>query len=290
MKIVIVGASGFIGTELTQMFDTHGYEVVPVSRKHFKMNIHDFKELFRETDVLINLAGAPIIKRWTTSYKNKIRQSRTDTAQKIHTAFKLLKDRPRLYIAASAIGVYESSPDLHTENSTQFSNGFLGKLVKDWESGSQQFAGLHDVRLVIMRLGIVLSKHGGAYPKLALPYKMLIGGRLGNGKQAMSFIHIDDLKNAVMYFIRNGNAQGVYNLTVPNPVSNRDFSAALGKGLKRPDLLVIPKFLVRWRYGQASSVILDAPWVVSEKLQKNGFSFTYADIKSAIGQLTSKRK
>ncbi|MEA3445537.1 MAG: TIGR01777 family oxidoreductase, partial [Bacteroidota bacterium] len=259
MRIVIVGASGLIGSELKAMFASLGHEVVPVDRKYFKLNIHDFKELFRDADVLINLAGAPIIKRWTSAYKKKLYKSRIDTTDKIFTAFKLLKHRPSLYLAASAIGIYNNNDEYHTEQSEQFANDFAGKLVQDWEMSSLQFSGLHNVRTIIMRLGVVLSNNGGAFPKMVRPYKIGLGGRIGNGRQAFSFIHIDDLKKAILLFIENKTMSGVFNLTAPETINNKEFSKALGKALKRPSFFIVPKFILRLFLGKASGIIINVP-------------------------------
>ena len=289
MRIVIVGASGLIGGAISRVLDGEGPDIVPIGRKQFKWDIHDFKALFREADVLINLAGAPVLKRWSTSHKKKLYKSRIDTAEKIHTAFKLLKHRPRIYIAASAIGIYEPSDELHTEQSKEFDQGFLGRLVADWEQGNAQFADLHNVRVIIMRLGVVLSRQGGAYPRMARPFKWGVGGRIGKGLQGMSYIHLSDLVKAVLYFITTPTTSGVYNLTAPNPVSNRDFSRRLAKALKRPGFMIIPGFMLKLLYGEAAQILINSPWVVPEKLQDSGFEFDYPDIQSALVELTSRR-
>ena len=272
------------------MFETNGHDVVPLGKKHFKLGIHDFKELFREADVLINLAGAPILKRWSSLYKKKLRSSRIDTAEKIHTAFKLLKDRPRLYIAASAVGIYSSNNQQHTETSNQYDSGFLGKLVTDWEQANLHFAELHNVRVVIMRFGIILSNQGGAFPQMSRPFKWGVGGRIGKGKQAFSFLHISDLLKVVDFFISTPKAEGIYNLSSPNPVTNRAFSKALGKALKRPSFMIVPSFVLRLIYGEASQIILRAPWAVPQKLQQEGFVFDYPSIEQALVELTTKKK
>jgi uncharacterized protein (TIGR01777 family) len=290
MRVVISGASGLIGSALKEMLEADGNEVVPLGRKHFKRNIHEFKEFLRETDVLINLAGAPLLKRWTQSYKRKLRSSRIDSSEKIYTAFKLLKDRPIVYIAASAIGIYETSEKIHSEESQSFDPNFIGHLVQDWEKCNLQFAGLHNVRVVIMRLGVVLSQKGGAFPTMARPFKMGLGGRIGKGLQPLSFIHIDDLKNAIQYFITNNSVNGIHNLVAPNPVSNKEFSKALGKALKRPGFFVVPRFILRLLYGGASSIMVDAPRVIPMKLLSDGFSFNFPDIESALTDLTNKDK
>lgn len=288
MKVVISGASGLIGSSLRGMFEAGGHEVVALGRRHFKRDIHEFKEFFREADVLINLTGEPLLKRWSQLYQRKLRNSRIDTSEKIFNAFKLLKDRPRTYIAASAIGIYKASEERHTEQSRSFAQGFVGQLVQDWEKSNLQFDNLHNVRVVLMRLGVVMAKKGGVFPTMARPFKMGFGGRIGNGKQPLPFIHLSDLIKAVQYFIENKSTTGIYNLVAPGALSNKEFSKVLGKALKRPSFFIVPKFVLRLLYGKASTIIVDAPWVVPEKLQANGFVFEYPDIESALAELTSK--
>ena len=289
MRIVIVGASGLIGSALTEMLEAEGHDIVPLGRKHFKRGIHEFKEFFREADVLINLAGAPILKRWTAAYKKKLKKSRIDPTEKIHTAFKLLKERPQLYIAASAVGIYEPTEQIHTEKSESFDGSFIGQLLQDWESSTLQFSSLQNVRVVIMRFGVVLAREGGAFPTMSRPFRWGVGGRIGNGKQAFSFIHLSDLVNAIRYFM-NTNVGGVFNLSAPKPVSNKDFSKALGKALHRPSFMIVPSFLLRLIYGEASKILVNSPWVVPEKLLANNFSFEFPDIESALKDLTKKKK
>ena len=289
MKIVISGTSGFIGSILKIHFRKLEYDVISLSRKHFRLNIHEFKELFREIDVFINLAGEPILQRWTTSTKNKLYNSRIETTEKVITAFKLLKDRPRLYIASSAIGIYSANNDTHTENSTDFANDYLGNLVKSWENSNMKANDLFQVRLIIMRLGIVLGKSGGAYRKMRYPFRLGIGGRIGKGNMPFSFIHIDDLVKAIDFFMQNSEPKGIYNLCAPNPVSNKEFSKMLAKSLNRPSFMIIPEFILRLKYGKAASVLINTQKVISGRLGLSGFKFKYPTIEESLKKLALKK-
>ena len=286
MKIVLSGAHGFIGKILVSHFEKLDYDVVFISRKHYKLNIHDFKEIFREADVFINLAGTPILHRWSSSYKSRLYKSRIETTDKIITAFKLLKDRPRLYIAASAIGIYSADGTNHTEDSVNLADDYLANLVKAWENSNMKAAELVNVRLVIMRLGMVLGKTGGAYKKMLRPFKFGIGGRIGKGKMWVSFIHIKDLVAAIDFFMQNGETQGIYNLCAPNPVSNKEFTKKLGKALKRPSFMIIPEFILKLRYGQAANVVINSPKAVSGRLALSNFKFQFPTIEEALTDLT----
>ncbi len=289
MRIVIIGANGLLGKELKTMFEQMGHDVVPLYRHHFKRNIHEFKDFFNEADVLINLVGAPMLRRWKKKYRAKLINSRIETATKVITAFKLLRYRPQLYIAASSIGIYDNQQENHTEQSLAFENDFLGTLIGKWEESNQRFTKLHNVRVVIMRMAFVLTKKGGMLRKIARPFKYGFGGRTGKGDQAFSFIHIDDFKKAILFFIENINTSGVYNLVAPKQSSNKQFSKYLGKALKIPSFFIKPKRFVKLRYGKASKLILDVPSTIPQKLNKAGFSFDYPDVESAIDNLISRK-
>lgn len=290
MKVVISGASGFIGSVLKSHFRALDYDVISITRKHYRLNIHEFKEIFRETDVFINLTGESILQRWTASTKTKLFNSRIETTEKVITAFKLLKDRPKLFIASSAIGIYSQKNESHTENSTEFANNYLGNLVKSWENSNIKASDLHQVRLIIMRLGIVLGKSGGAYRKMRRPFRFGVGGRIGNGNMPFSFIHIDDLIGAIDFFMQNGETKGIYNLCAPNPVSNKEFSKQLGKSLNRPSFMIIPEFILRLKFGKAASVLIKTPKVVSGRLGLSGFKFKYPTIEESLKNLAQKNK
>ncbi len=287
MKIVLSGAHGFIGRVLSSHFEKLDYDVVFISRKYYKLNIHDFKEIFREADVFINLAGAPILHRWTSSHKAKLYKSRIETTDKILTAFKLLKDRPRLYIASSAIGIYAAGDTNHTEDNNILADNYLANLVKTWENANMKAADLVNVRLIIMRMGIVLGKSGGAYKKMLRPFKIGLGGRIGKGRMWFSFIHIKDLVAAIDLFMQNGETQGIYNLCAPNPVTNKEFTKKLSKALNRPGFMIVPEFVLRLRYGKAADVVINTAKVTSDRLSTAGFKFQFPTIDESLKDLTS---
>jgi uncharacterized protein (TIGR01777 family) len=284
MNIVICGSSGFIGKELCVFLESQGHDIIHLRRRDFRQHIHEFKEKLRETDVLINLAGAPILKRWTPAYKRELRASRIDTTAKILTAFKLLKSRPRLMIASSAIGIYDSVHE-HNEESRQFGKGFLAELAQAWENEIHSARELADLRLVIFRLGVVLGNTGGAFPKMALPFRFGFGGRISKGNQAMSFIHIEDLLRAFTFAIENPRVKGTYNLTAPHPTTNKVFTQLMGKTMKRPAFLMVPGWILKLIYGKAASVLLDGQCATPDKLLREGFSFRFNHIEETLHAL-----
>jgi uncharacterized protein len=288
MRIVISGVSGFLGRALAEHFNAQGHHVISLSRKHFKWNIHDFKELFREADVLIHLSGAPIFKRWTYWYKKELYRSRIETTQKIISALKLIKERPNIIVAASAVGIYNYEGE-HTESSNDFGPGFISKLVIEWENALNQANELVGVRLIIARLGVVLSQTAPAYKKMLGPVKYWLGGRISTGKQGFSFIHLEDLIRAVDFMIANPSVRGNYNLCAPMPSTNKEFTALLAKAHRRTSFMVIPRFLLRMLYGRRADMLIYGQKVIPERLTLAGFQFLYPDAASVIHSLHLKK-
>lgn len=288
MRIIITGGSGYIGTELKEYYLSLGFEVANIGRKHFKRPIHDFKELFREADVIIHLSGASIFQRWTSRYRKELHRSRIETLDKIHTALKLIKERPTLLISASAVGLYAFDDELHTENQYRKGNHFLGELVGDWEASANRFNELEEMRVVIMRLGVVLGRKAPAYQKMLSQFKWFTGGRIGKGTQAFSYIHIDDLKALTVFFMQRKDVEGAFNLVTPEVITNREFSKKMGKALHRPSFFIVPSFVLWLMKGKASSLLTKGAKVVPERLMKLGYRFKYADADSALQALTRK--
>ena len=289
MRIVISGASGFIGKSLCEHFISQGHDIIKIQRSHYKLNIHIFKELFRETDVLINLSGEPVVKRWTRRGKRRIYSSRIDTTKKIITAFTLLKYRPRLFISASATGIYNFNETKHTETSTDFASNNIAELVKAWEDAIAGVNNLVDVRLIIMRLGVVIGKKSSAFQKMKNPYYWGLGGRIGNGRQYFPIIHIEDVINAVDFFIENKTTSGIYNLSIPEPVTNRDFSKTMGKILHSPSFMIIPEFMLKIIYGKGANALIKGAHVLPKRLLSEGYTFLFPDAEKVITQALKKK-
>jgi uncharacterized protein len=290
MKVVISGASGYIGKLASTHFEQQGYEIVPIGRIHFQWNIHDFKELLRGADIFIHLAGAPILKRWTGSYKKVLYSSRTEPTRKIVAAFRLLKERPKIFISASAVGIYNTSETIHTESSTLFGDDFLSDLVKHWEAELSKIDELVDVRHSVFRLGVVLGRKSKVYKQLLLPLKLGIGGRVAKGTQGFPMIHEADLLNAFDFVVNNPKVEGIFNLSIPKNTDNKTFTKKLAKALKRPSFMIIPGFLLNILYGGASVIMVKGPHVQSERLQQFGFAFNFDSADKIIKVLTNKKR
>jgi uncharacterized protein (TIGR01777 family) len=283
MKIAISGTSGYIARNLIVELKEAHHEVVAI-KKSTLYNIDQLTELLTNTSVVINLAGAPILTRWTKTSKNEIFRSRIDTTQNIVKAINGIASdkRPSLFISASAVGIY-SSNELHTEESTSFSNDFVGEIVKSWEKASEQL--IPTVRKVIFRIGLILGKDAKTIQNLVPVFKMGLGGEIGSGKQPFPFIHISDVTKAIIWSIENEKSQGIYNLVAPENIDNKTFTKTLAKRLNRHSFFTIPAFALKILLGEASTLLLQSPQVFPERLLNEGFVFSFPDIISSIEEI-----
>lgn len=280
MLVSISGASGLIGRELIRTYTDSGLTFRIINRDSFKMPDDEFLEKKIEgVDAVINLAGTPILKRWTESYRKEIYNSRIETTRKITNAIIRAKVKPKIFISNSAIGIYDSLT-VHTEESTGFSDNFLGKLCRDWESEAQ--AASENTRVVLLRAGVVLSSKGGALKTAHGPFSTGFGGVIGNGSQAFSWIHIRDLMHIYKTILDNDAISGVVNAVAPYPTTNSHFTETFGKVLNQITILKIPIFALRMILGDATITLTEGQNVIPEKLLKNGFEFSFPTIEKAL--------
>lgn len=280
-KIVITGASGFVGSSLTKNFTTNGYEVIAIQRNELN-DIEKLSYLLNNSYAVINLAGANIINRWSESYKQLLYNSRINTTKSLINAMSKCEIKPKNFISTSAVGIYKNDT-IYDESSTNLANDFLGQLCLDWENEALKAKKL-DIQVSIFRFGIVMG-NGGALSKMITPFKLGLGGTIGDGKQAFSFIHIDDLINAYNFVIDNQNLNGIFNLTAPTPTTNYGLTKALGKSLHRPTILPIPQFVLNLILSEGAKVLTDGQSVVPNHLLKSGFIFKYTNIEDTIKSL-----
>lgn len=278
--IAITGASGFVGTSLTKYFSNLGYKIIAISRDILN-NQEKLKDTLNQTDIVINLAGANIINRWSDSYKKLLYSSRIDTTSKIVNAINSIENKPKLLISTSAVGIYDNK-STHNENGT-FSNDFLSNLCQDWEKEALK-ANNETTKVAIFRFGIVLGRDGGAFAKMITPFKLGLGGIIGSGNQAFSYIHISDLLRAYQFVIEN-KFSGVFNLTAPKPTTNLLFTRALGKALRRPTIFPVPEFILKLIFSEGAKVLTDGQDVIPEKLLSLGFKFEYKNIEETLQAL-----
>ena len=268
MRLAITGASGFIGTHLRARFPDH---VVILRDDPVEM----IRDKLQGVDVVVNLAGAPIIRRWTKAYKKVLEDSRIQTTRRLVAALKGLKGERHL-ISTSAIGIYPDGVACD-EDCTTFSRDFLGELAQKWEHEAL----CAPIPTTILRLGVILGQEGGALKLMLLPFKLGLGGPIGRGNMVMSWLAIDDLMEIYQFVIKR-SITGIVNAVSPNPVTNLEFTKVLGRVLRRPTIFPIPPFVLWLLYGEAYKVLTGSKEVYPKVLLENGFSFKYPEVKGAL--------
>jgi len=306
MKYVIAGGSGFLGRPLTHELTGKGHQVVVLTRgrAHERDGIRHvtwsgqpdggtWQQEVDGADGVVNLAGAGIAdKRWTTARKLELRQSRVDSTRALVNAVRAATSRPKVFLSGSAIGIYGPQPHdaPPLDESAPPGADFLSSLGVDWEAEAHPVSAL-GCRLVILRTGIVLARDGGALQQLIPPFNLFVGGPLGSGRQAMSWIHRRDWLELVVWLLRQDDASGVFNGTAPMPVTNREFSKALGKALHRPAIFPVPGFVLRIIVGEmAGPALLAGQRVVPAHALNLGFTFQFPDIDSALSDAVASSK
>lgn len=272
MKIAITGASGFVGTALQKSFR----DAISIHREDDEAAII---EKLKGVDVVINLAGAPIIKRWSDPYKKILRESRIHTTDRLVSAIN--QSGIKHFISTSAIGIYPSDVPCD-ESCDTYADDFLGRLAKEWEDEAHKC----NKPTAILRFGVILGKDGGAIKQMITPFKLGVGGIIGNGKMMTSWIHMDDLIGIYKHLMEK-QLTGIFNATAPHPVSNYTFTKALGKALHRPTILPIPEFALQIMYGEAASVLTESKEVYPKKILDEGYRFLHTDIEEALEQIVS---
>ena len=277
-RIAMSGATGFIGSNLSRTLQELQWQVIPLGREDFRSG--QLANKITGSDIAVNLAGAPVINRWTEEYKKEIYASRIDTTKKFVSACSQIDPKPDLFISASAVGYYASGGP-YTEKNYAKADNFLGHLAQDWEKEALR-AKEFGTRTVIFRFGVVLGKDGGALKQMLTPFKLGMGGTIGDGSQPFSWIHIKDLVRAFQTAMEDPSFEGIYNLTSPNPTTNKGLTKALGKALGKPTIMQVPKFVLRLQLGEGAQVVSEGQAVLPERLMNSGFSFLFKDIDEAV--------
>lgn len=274
-RILITGASGFLGSYLTGYLRAKNFEVIPL-KVNPKTGLFP-TEILENAYAIINLAGENITsKRWSNKQKAKILESRVDTTKKLAASIEKLKKPPKVFLSGSAIGFYGDQGEKELTEESASGSGFLAEVSKRWEEAAR----VTNTRYVLMRTGVVLG-NGGALKQMTLPYKMCLGGKLGSGKQYISWIHIEDWARGVLFAIEN-EIEGPINLTAPTPVTQEEFSKTLAGILKRPALFHLPKSILKFLMGEKANILLFSTRVFPKKLLQKGFHFNYTNLISTI--------
>jgi uncharacterized protein (TIGR01777 family) len=300
MRILITGGSGLIGSALARELGSAGHEVVVLTRDPSRVaplppgtravqwdgkTAGDWAKLLDESTAIVHLAGDGIAAgRWTEEKKRRIRQSRVESGKAVLEAVRQAKSRPRALLQGSAVGYYGACGDEVVTESHPPGDDFLARVCVEWEASTAGVEAL-GVRRPVLRTGIVLSDEGGALPRMALPFRMMAGGPLGGGRQWFPWIHAADEVGAIRFLLEREDATGPFNLTAPEPLTNRDFSRALGRELKRPSFAPAPGFALRLLLGEMADALLHGQRAVPRRLLDLGYAFRYPEAAGALRNL-----
>ena len=300
MKVLVSGASGLVGAMLVPKLASAGHDVRRLVRNASRAASGDLVwnpaagELdvaaLEAFDAVVNLAGESIASgRWTARKKAEIRQSRISATNTLAKALAQLTTRPRTLVNASAIGFYGNRGDERLdETSSTGSDDFLSEVCRAWESATEPAARV-GVRVVVTRFGVILSANGGALAKMLLPFKLGLGGKIGSGRQYMSWVAIDDVVGAIMHCLNDQSLRGPVNVVAPEPVTNAKYTKTLGRVLARPTIFPMPAFAARAAFGQmADELLLSGQRVEPAKLLASGYAFKYPSLEGALRHVLNR--
>ncbi|MCE1197779.1 MAG: TIGR01777 family oxidoreductase [Marinilabiliales bacterium] len=287
MKIILSGGTGFLGRKLNSHLTSLGHQIVVIRRSDWEAGTDRISKLINSCEVVINLAGSPVIKRWSTQNKREMRERRIKPIETlVECLLKLpLQARPKCFISASAIGIY-NHVGRHTEYSTDYDRTFLSELCQEWEKALDPLLE-SDIRVCIARIGIVLGKGGGMMDKVLPLFRFGLGGVMASGDQPFSFIHVEDFCRAIAHLSERTDCHGIFNMVSPHPVDNRYFTKVLANVCKRPAWLPVPALALKLIYGQAAVSMIEGQSVLPERLMATGFLFRYPDLESALGEIVN---
>jgi uncharacterized protein (TIGR01777 family) len=300
MRVLISGGSGLIGRRLAANLAQDGNEVIILSRRPERViglpggvsvkwwdghTPEGWGSTVNSVDAIVNLAGENIsLGRWTDERKRAILESRLNAGRAIVKAVELAAHKPRVVIQASGVGYYGPCGDEEITEETPPGHDFLARVAVDWEASTAPLEAL-GVRRVVIRTGVVLDTKGGALPRLLLPFRFFVGGRLGSGRQWFPWIHIADEVSAIRFLMENEAASGAFNLSAPVPLTNTEFSRRLGQRLGRPALTRTPAFALRLLFGEMATALLDGQRAIPRRLLQLGFAYRFPDADSALTDL-----
>lgn len=301
MRIVLAGGTGFIGGALTEALLARGDAVVllardaPAARERWDGRVEtaawdgkttgEWAKAIDGADAVVNLAGESVAaKRWTAERKLLLMRSRIDSTRALVAAISQAAQRPKTLLSASAVGYYGGAPEGEAAESAPQGRDFLAALCGQWEREALAAEPL-GARVVLLRIGVVLAGGGGALAKMTPPFKLCVGGPLGGGGQPFPWIHRDDVAGAILFLIGREDVSGPVNLVAPDPKTNAEFSAALGRALRRPSWLPAPAVVLRLLLGEMSEMLLGGQRAVPRKLLSAGYAFKHPDAADALNAI-----
>jgi len=298
MKIVIAGGTGFVGQALTNLLQQQGHELFVLSRSNsrYENGIHYVqwlkdgarpeKELDEDIDAVVNLAGVSLNDgRWTKKQKKAIYTSRMEATLEIVRIMEQFKEKPKVLVNASAVGIYPpSTAATYSENVSDYAKDFLGWTVHDWERHAKRAEKL-GIRVALARFGVILGRNSGALPSMVLPYKLHVGGTIGSGEQWLSWIHVEDVARAIYFAINNSSIRGPFNVTAPHATRMKEFGQTIAQVMGRRHWMPVPSFAMRLALGEQSMLVLEGQRVLPTVLEKQNFEFNYPYLKEALENL-----
>lgn len=296
MKVLVTGATGTIGRAICERLAAEGHSIVVLSRRPENARVVPGAQAFRwdaerevppveawaGVDAVVHLAGEPVAgARWTDEQKRRIRDSRVLGTRHLIDGMKALANPPRVLVSASAVGYYGNRGDAQLDESSAPGEGYLVDVCREWERQSER-AREFGVRVVLLRIGVVLSKTGGALEKMLLPFKLGLGGRLGSGRQWFPWIHLDDIVGIVQHALATPEAQGPLNGAAPGIVTNEEFTRQFAAALHRPVFFPVPEFALRLMMGEMAAVVLASQRVLPKATIAAGYQFKFPDLTPAL--------
>ncbi len=299
MNILIAGGTGFIGSALSRSLLDDGHHVWVLTRSPKRARlptgaqplgwdgraVGNWLDVFSQMDAVVNLVGENVGQwPWTEERKRRIRNSRVEAGRALTGAFQKVSRRPAVLLQSSGVGYYGPCGSDPVHEASPAGTDFFASVAADWEDSTRIVDSL-GVRRVVLRTALVLDARRGILPLMALPVRLFAGGRLGNGRQGISWIHLEDHVRAMRFLLENEQALGAFNLSAPNPLSNADFMAALAKTLRRPYWLPVPAFALRLVLGEMSTLLLDGQFALPQRLLNLGFVFKFETASEAFSDL-----
>jgi uncharacterized protein len=275
--VALTGARGFVGSALTELLQNQGHQTTALPRRPGPADVEG-------ADAVVHLAGEPVAQRWSDEVKRRIRDSRVLGTRHLVESIKSLETKPKVVLCASATGYYGHRGDEVLTEESGAGEGFLAETCREWENEAKALETL-GVRVVLVRIGIVLGRGGGALAKMLPPFRLGVGGRLSDGKQWMSWIHREDLTRLMVWALEKEDLRGAVNGTAPGSVTNADFTSVLGRVLRRPTVFPVPEFALKLVFGEMARVLLESQRVKPEVAEAKGFVFTFRDLEPALRNL-----